>query len=97
MLSLAQIGARRITPELARLDHIMESIASAADVVLRRRSDRLESLQEMLNALSPEATLRRGYSITRVGGKAVTDASQIPTGALIETTLANGTIISETK
>ena len=97
MLSLAQIGARRITPELARLDHIMKSVASAADVVLRRRSDRLESLQEMLNALSPEATLRRGYSITRVGGKAVTDASQISTGTLIETTLANGTIISETK
>ncbi len=94
MLSLAQIGARRITPELARLDHTIKSIASALDVVLRRRGDRLNSLQEMLNALSPEATLRRGYSITRVGGKAVTDASQVPSGAKIETTLANGTIVS---
>ena len=97
MLSLAQIGARRIAPELARLEHIMNSITSATDVVLRSRNDRLDSMQEMLNALSPEATLRRGYSITRVGGKAVTDASQIPAGTLIETTLANGTIISETK
>jgi exodeoxyribonuclease VII large subunit len=97
MLSLAQIGARRIAPELARLEHIMNSIASATDVVLRRRNDRLDSMQEMLNALSPEATLRRGYSITRVEGKAVTDASQIPSGTEIETTLANGTIISETK
>lgn len=97
MLSLAQIGARRITPELARLDHTMKSIASAADVVLRRRGDRLSSLQEMLNALSPEATLRRGYSITRVGGKAITDASQISSGSEIETTLAHGTIISVKK
>ena len=97
MLSLAQIGARRIAPELARLEHIMNSITSATDVVLRRRNDRLDSMQEMLNALSPEATLRRGYSITRVEGKAVTDASQIPSGTEIETTLANGTIISETK
>lgn len=97
MLSLAQIGARRIAPELARLDHTMKSIASAADVVLRRRGDRLNSLQEMLNALSPEATLRRGYSITRVEGKAVTDASQISSGTEIETTLANGTIISVKK
>lgn len=97
MLTLAQIGARRITPELTRLDHIAGSIASATDVVLRRRNDRLDSMQAMLNALSPEATLRRGYSITRVAGKAVTDASQIPTGTLLETTLANGTIISETK
>ncbi len=97
MMSLAQIGARRISPELARLDHTMKSIASATDVVLRRRGDRLNSLQEMLNALSPEATLRRGYSITRVGGKAITDASQIPSGTEIETTLANGTILSVKK
>lgn len=97
MMSLAQIGARRISPELARLDHTMKSIASAADVVLRRRSDRLNSLQEMLNALSPEATLRRGYSITRVGGKAITDASLISSGTEIETTLANGTIVSVKK
>jgi exodeoxyribonuclease VII large subunit len=54
-------------------------------------------MQAMLNALSPEATLRRGYSITRVGGKAITNATQIPVGTEIETTLANGTIISVTK
>ena len=94
MLSLAQIGARRITPELARLDHIAGSIASATGVVLHRRNDQLNSMQAMLNALSPEATLRRGYSITRVNGKAVTDASHVPTGTKIETTLANGTITS---
>lgn len=97
MMSLAQISVRRITPQLARLDHVEESLASATDMVLRRRLDRLDSMQAMLNALSPEATLRRGYSITRVGGKAITNATQIPVGTEIETTLANGTIISETK
>ena len=94
MLSLAQIGAQRITPEVARLEHIVGSIALATDVMLRRRSDRLDSMQAMLNALSPESTLRRGYSITRVDGIAITDASQVPLGAKIETTLANGTITS---
>ena len=93
-MALAQIGARRIAPELTRLEHTMKSISQAAEVVLRRKSDRLNSLQEMLSALSPEATLRRGYSITRVDGKTVTDASQVSSGAEIETTLANGTIIS---
>ena len=94
MLSLAQIGAQRITPEVARLEHIVGSIALATDVMLRRRSDRLDSMQAMLNALSPESTLRRGYSITRVDGIAITDASQVPLGAKIETTLANGSITS---
>ena len=93
-MALAQIGARRITPELARLDHTMRAISSATDVIIRRRGDRLDSLKEMLKALSPEATLRRGYSITRINGKAITDVSQVPDGAKIETTLANGTIIS---
>ncbi|MBR5332067.1 MAG: exodeoxyribonuclease VII large subunit [Muribaculaceae bacterium] len=97
MMSLAQISTRRIVPELSRLGHVASAIASASDVIIRRRSDRLDSIQAMLNALSPEAILRRGYSITRVNGKAVTDASQILAGTLIETTLANGTIISETK
>ena len=72
----------------------MKAISSATDVIIRRRGDRLDSLQEMLKALSPEATLRRGYSITRINGKAITDVSQVPDGAKIETTLANGTIIS---
>ena len=93
-MALAQIGARRITPELARLNHIIDSIATSIQVLIRRRNDRLSSLEDMLNALSPEATLRRGYSITRINGKAVTDVSQIASGTEIETTLANGTIIS---
>lgn len=94
MLSLAQIAARRITPELTRIDHIADLIISATDVMLRRRNDHLDSIQAMLIALSPEATLRRGYSITRVEGKAITDASQVPSGAKIETTLAIGSITS---
>lgn len=97
MMTLAQIGARRITPELARIDHTVKAIESAAEVVLRRRNDRLDSLMEMLKTLSPEATLRRGYSITRIDGKAVTDAAQIPPGSEMETTLANGKIISVKK
>ncbi len=97
MMTLAQVGTRRITPELARIDHTMKAIASAVEVVLRRRNDRLDSLKEMLKTLSPEATLRRGYSITRINGKAVTDATQIPPGSEMETTLANGKIISVKK
>jgi exodeoxyribonuclease VII large subunit len=48
----------------------------------------------LLSALSPQATLRRGYSITRYEGHAVTDGKEIPAGAVIETTLASGKIIS---
>ena len=64
---------------------------------LRVRRLRLDALSDVLEALSPEATLRRGYSITRVNGRAVTDAAAIGSGVEVTTTLAHGTIISITK
>ena len=50
-----------------------------------------------LDAVSPLATLRRGYSITRVNGHAITDADSVASGTLISTTLASGTIESVSK
>jgi len=51
-----------------------------------------------LAALSPQATLHRGFSITRTAdGKVVTSASQVKPGDRILTQLANGEIGSEIK
>lgn len=97
LITLAQVGTQRITPQLARLDLIPATLSAAIDVTLRRQNDKLSAFENMLNALSPEATLRRGYSITRVGGKTITDGSMIPSGTELETILANGSIISVKK
>ncbi len=67
-----------------------QSIATAARQILVRRRDRLNALGEILEALSPESTLRRGYSITRVNGHAVTDGDTIADGTVITTTFAKG-------
>jgi len=61
---------------------------------LRRRSDRLEALAAVIAAISPEATLRRGFSITRINGHAITSPAQAPVGATVTTTLAAGHITS---
>lgn len=66
------------------------AIAAAARNQLTRRRERLSSLGELLEALAPEATLRRGYSITRYAGHAVTDSATLPPGAEIITTFATG-------
>ncbi|WP_289632927.1 hypothetical protein [uncultured Duncaniella sp.] len=44
--------------------------------------------------LSPAATLKRGYTITRISGHAVTSVSQLKTGMTIETILPDGTVNS---
>ncbi len=64
---------------------------------LKRRGDRLMALEQMLDTISPEATLRRGFSITRIDGHAVTSADDVPSGSVITTTLATGQLISVTK
>lgn len=45
-----------------------------------------------LHALSPLATLERGYAIALAEGAVVTDATQVPEGALIDVRLAHGAL-----
>ena len=53
--------------------------------------NRLHALAQHLNALSPLATLKRGYSIARkTDGKVLTDAQQVSVGDKVEVQLAQG-------
>ena len=75
-----------------------QMIATAATNILQHSRQRLNALGDLLDALSPEATLRRGYSITRINGHAITDSSTIKPGDTIETILAHGeALISQVK
>ena len=68
----------------------VESLTVAARNVTSRNALRLRAIEETLALLSPEATLRRGYSITRVNGHAVTDSSVLCPDDVLETTFATG-------
>lgn len=70
--ALASRGSQRASE---RLDELTGRLITAADTAMKRNVARLDSLAGMIGALSPDNTLKRGYSITRVNGKAVTDAS----------------------
>lgn len=91
---LAKACAGRIATENARLDRNLLRLESASVSTVKREGMRLEKMESMVRVLSPENTLKRGYSITRIGGKSVTDVSMIKTGEVVETQLANGTFYS---
>lgn len=76
---------------------ISDTIAQSVTNILGRHTDRLKALGTLLDTLSPQATLRRGFSITRLDGRAVADPAQIPDGAVITTVLARGTVTSTVK
>lgn len=62
---------------------------------LSRQRDRLRASAVLVDALSPAATLRRGFSITRLDGRALTDPDQAPPGATLTVTLARGTLSAQ--
>ena len=66
------------------------AIAEAAKNAIAKNTIRINALSELLEALSPEATLKRGYSITRLNGKAVKNAADIKSGDTLTTTFAAG-------
>lgn len=82
------------TRERTRLDNVVNMLKNATGVLLQRNLERLNSMSQLLDVLSPDNTLKRGYSITRIDGKAVRDAAAVPPGSTIETTLHSGTILS---
>lgn len=93
-MALGEKASQRLRPELSRLDIDAEKISQASSQIICRQKTYLDSREELMKVLSPTATLRRGYSITRVGGHAVTSASEIQTGTVIVTTLLDGKVTS---
>lgn len=82
--NIVDTNRRRLGPE------IPPAIAAAVATTMARAKDRLDAMGALIDALAPEATLRRGYSITRVDGHAVTDAEALAPGTVITTSFARG-------
>lgn len=92
--ALGDRASQKLRPEEARLALDSEKLSQAALQTIERQRVRLGSREELIEVLSPASTLRRGYSITRVGGHAVTSVASLQPGCVIETTLPDGTVKS---
>lgn len=88
------IIANRIAKENQRLDNTAGRLPLLAASVTAGATHRLENLGNMVRLLSPQNTLLRGYTITRRDGKAVTSASALSSGDVIETLFADGSVKS---
>ena len=69
---------------------VPDTIRHSTEAIVRRHNDRLNSVQQLISALSPQSVLKRGYSITRVNGRAISDVSALKPGDIVETRLATG-------
>jgi len=82
-----------------RLAGVAERLARAPQRALAGRTETLAMLERSLEAVSPFAVLRRGYSITRLLGSdgALRDARAVAPGARLETLLLAGRVVSEVR
>ncbi|MEN8189981.1 MAG: exodeoxyribonuclease VII large subunit [Thermodesulfobacteriota bacterium] len=81
-----------------RLDHCSAILRQEIRSLLERKTDRLAAAGSLLDAVSPLATLGRGYSITRKPssktktGGVITDSTQVRPGDRVEVLLRRGSI-----
>jgi exodeoxyribonuclease VII large subunit len=84
-------GARRgLDRERRRLDLSRDHLRRAPLLLLERRRAGLEHSAGRLRALSPRATLDRGYAIVRASGQIVRSSSEVTTGTQVDVELGTG-------
>ncbi|MCX7053702.1 MAG: exodeoxyribonuclease VII large subunit, partial [Proteobacteria bacterium] len=85
--------ARRLTPLQQRLEVAQRRLPGAMQRRLQVARERFERSMRTLNAVSPLATLERGYAIvTDSGSHVVTDASTLTPGTRIDARVARGSV-----
>jgi exodeoxyribonuclease VII large subunit len=92
--STPSMAARLVVPDLGellqRLDRARLGLARGARRGLERKRARLEHAAGRLKALSPHATLERGYAIVRSEGAIVRSGTAVEPGRQVDVELAEG-------
>lgn len=96
-LALSALVQRRTDREQTKLENISHRLPTLMANRLQNERHRLHLLTQRAQTLDPTLLLSRGYSITTLNGKVLCSAAQLKPGDIIETRLAQGTIVSEVK
>ena len=94
---IANAVTERIANEKRRIETIVGRIPVATALFMQAQQHKLDLHQRSIDAASPEHILSLGYSITRINGKAVRNATELKTGDELQTTVANGEFTSIVK
>lgn len=93
-LRLQSLIQQKTMSENAMVDNKLQRLISATESYLTSQHHKLDICQAKLDSSDPQRILNLGFSITRINGNAVQDASSLKSGQVIETTLKNGVVTS---
>jgi exodeoxyribonuclease VII large subunit len=83
---------RSLERERMRAERAAERLRRAPGLAVERKRSALETTAGKLAALSPSATLARGYAIVRTGSRLVSASADVGVGDRIDVTLAEGAL-----
>ena len=97
VVSLKHMEDKTIQNEKTSLNEFRKYLNFNFRIILDKEKTNLTNLEKNINILSPVNILNRGFSITRLNGKSITNIDKLQTGDKIITQLASGQIDSEIK
>ncbi len=77
-----------------QISNLNEQLLSTP-IIINKQKEKLYFLQNTIKLSNPDLILKRGFSITRKNGKAISDVSKLKEGEILETELFNGKVKSE--
>jgi exodeoxyribonuclease VII large subunit len=88
--ALARGAHRMLEQRRARLTHVHQRLRDAPSLAVERKRARLEHAAGRLRALSPRATLERGYAIVRTDETIVHSPTDVSSGDPLDVEVAEG-------
>ena len=77
------------------LDNWEKEMPKRVHQILKYENNQIGNLLKIIELMQIESILKRGFSISRVNGKVVTDADSVPKNAELTTQLSNGILKSK--
>ncbi|NJO90417.1 MAG: hypothetical protein HC831_16785 [Chloroflexia bacterium] len=77
------------------LERMIEKLKSRIKLQLNQHQKNLSYFENSVNHFDPVHVLKKGYSITKLNGKILTDAEKINEGDELETVLYKGIVKSK--
>lgn len=99
-LELRLLNKSRFEETERKIEQLQQKLAAAIDKKVVNDTNKLHSLAQKMDTLSPLATLERGYAIASPSGspkKVITSAESVTKGDLINVRLQQGALTAEVK
>ena len=89
------IAGNRVERERIRITNYVSMLENALNTSILKARQKTENMEALIKVLDPKNTLKRGYSITRVNGKAVKSKNDLKPGDILNTMFPDGEVISK--